>query len=252
MKFMFSSNDVYKPKTYLYQYTDNYYRVVKCKAVREKGFEEIKRKSDKIKTEKEEIERISLSRTRRNIRELSLCNNFEYFVTLTLNKNICDRYDVDIAQETLRNVLHNYQRIAKRKGQVFKYLLICEKHKDGAFHFHGFMRGLSDDVYINDNNYISIKYFDQNLGFNSVSRIIDYIKCCNYICKYITKDCVRNKSRQIYICSRGLKKATKTELTNFNGKYFDYSNDFCSIKDFELDKMSKDFILEIYNNSIDK
>lgn len=90
------------------------------------------RKSNDInKTSEEEIKRISLSRTKRNILEISLCNAFEYFVTLTVKLNNV-RYDLELAQSELKKLLKAY----KRKYKNFKFIIITEKHKDGAYHFH--------------------------------------------------------------------------------------------------------------------
>lgn len=133
-----------------------------------------------------EIERISLSRTKRNIKEIALCNSFEYFATLTVNSQNADRFSLQDVQDLLKTKLKKY----KRTHKDFAYIFITEKHKNGAFHFHGLIKG-ADDFYINDNGYYSLKVFDE-IGFNSFSKIKDYNKCCNYITKYITKDCVRN------------------------------------------------------------
>lgn len=182
-------SNIYSTKFFMYQYNDTNFRIVKQKYCRERGFELIE-KAKKIiqEDDKSECERVSLSRSRRFIREISLCNNFTHFVTLTVNKEMCDRYNIDVCQEHLRHILKNYKKL----HSDFKYILITEKHKDGAFHFHGLMKGLGE-LYTNSQGYLSCKYFDDRLGFNSFSLIKDYNKCCNYITKYITKDCVKNR-----------------------------------------------------------
>lgn len=134
----FNNNDVYKTKYFMYQYNDTNFRILKQKYCRQRGFELIEKAKKIVQTDKEECQRISLSRSKRFIREISLCNDFTHFVTLTINKEYCDRYNIDVAQEHLKQILHNYQRICKRQSLDFKYLLITEKHKDGAFHFHRF------------------------------------------------------------------------------------------------------------------
>lgn len=225
---VFNSNDVYTTKFFLYTYNEQFSKLVKIKSCRQKGFELITNNS-KIKTTKEEIERISLSRTKKNIKEIALCNNFEYFVTFTVNSLNCNRYSLEECQKKLKSILKAY----KRKHSDFYYLIITEKHKDGAYHFHGLCKGFGD-LYINKNNYLSSSFFDK-LGFNSFSKINDYIKCCNYITKYISKDCIRNDKRQIYICSRGLKRAFKKELNIDNDSQirWDFTNDFCCIKNIK-------------------
>lgn len=103
------------------------------------------------------------------------------------------------------------------------------------------------DFYINDNNYLSSRYFDE-LGFNSFSKIESLEKVSNYILKYITKDCVKNSAGTVYISSRGLKKATVTELSNDLDINFDYTNDYCSIKDFNVNNLSRDELLNIMSS----
>lgn len=238
---IFSKSYVYNSKSYLYNYNGRFFRVCSIKSCREKGFEDV---STAEKTDKKEVDRISLSRTRRNIRELVLCNDFEYFCTMTVNSSKCDRYSLDEVQDNLRKCLRNI----RNSSDNFKYLIITEKHKDGAFHFHGLMSGLSD-LYINKFGYLSCSKLDV-LGFNSFSKIESLEKVANYILKYITKDCVRNSHNQVYISSRGLKKAERSELnTNINNDiHFTYSNDFVDILDFDVQNCSRDFLLKIMQN----
>lgn len=239
--FIFSQNCAFTSKCYLYNYNNRYFRVCFLKSCRLKGFEDISRIT---KTDKEEVNRISLSRTRRNIRELALCNDFEYFCTITVNSVKCDRYSLDEVQDNLRKCLRNI----RNNSDNFKYLIITEKHKDGAFHFHGLMSGVSD-LYINKYGYMSNSKLDV-LGFNSFSIIKSIDKVANYILKYISKDCVKNSKNQVYISSRGLKKAERTELnTNIkNDIKFSFCNDFVSIIDFDVEKAHRDFLLKIMQN----
>lgn len=239
--FIFSQNSVYDTKCYLYNYNGSNFRICKLNACRNKGYEDINKKNVNCKSE---IERISLSRTRRNIRELALCNNFEYFCTITVSSAKCDRYSLDEVQDNLRKCLRNI----RNSSEDFKYLIITEKHKDCAFHFHGLMSGLSD-LYVNKYGYLSSSKLD-TLGFNSFSKIESLDKVSNYILKYITKDCVRNSKNQVYISSRGLKKAERTELNpNISNIDYSYTNDYCSILDFTVNNDSnKDFLLNIINN----
>lgn len=67
------------------------------------------------------------------IRDIAMCNKFSYFVTLTLNAERVERYDIKPVLARMRSWLDNRVR---RAG--LKYVLIPECHKDGAIHFHGF------------------------------------------------------------------------------------------------------------------
>lgn len=68
------------------------------------------------------------------VRDLALCNDFAWFVTLTLDAQKIDRYDVSAITKKLRTWLDN-----KVRRQGLKYILVPERHKDGALHFHGFI-----------------------------------------------------------------------------------------------------------------
>ena len=238
---MFKSPNIRDTRYFLYQYNDKNFRFVKIKSCRLPGWESTTNdKSHFVPrvTPDDEIDRVSLSRSRRMIRELALCNDFEYFATLTINSVNCDRFSLTACQDLLRKKLKKLKRINKN----FAYIFITEKHKNGAFHFHGLIKGVTD-FYINDNGYLSHSLFDE-LGFNSFSKIRDYTKTCNYILKYITKDCVRNEKGTIYISSRGLKKAEKYEIKDLDIPY-DFDNDYCSIKDYEIDKIPDEIKLKL-------
>ena len=238
MNFIFSKNQVYKPRYFVYTYNNNDIRIVKVKSCRSSGFEELK-KLGTFDYNSDEVQRCSLSRTKRMIREIALCNDFKYFVTLTVDSQMADRYSLDDVQNKLKKILKKI----KRNYNNFKYIFITEKHKDGAFHFHGLCT-MFDDLYLNDNGYYSSSILSNELGFNSFSPIKDYSKCCNYITKYITKDCIKNSHNQVYICSRGLKHASKEEFNYIDFKP-SFENDFCCIKDIRLDTMQTDEILKL-------
>lgn len=219
-------------KYILYQYNDKNYRIVvdKCLHTSRKFIN-----NDDTDKDYDEIQRISLSRSKRMIREYSLCNDFTYFFTATVNAERCDRYSLEDTQEKIRYICERIKRVNKD----FKYLFITEKHKDGAYHFHGLCTDL--DLYDNSNNYLSNTEFDK-LGYNSFSAICDKTKVSNYITKYITKDCIKNEKGSVYFCSKGLKKAEKYNIMPLElDDYLEqnpYENDYCKIYDINLEKLN--------------
>lgn len=190
--------------------------------------------------DEKEKERISLSRTKRRIKEICLCNNFEYFVTMTVSSKIkeYDRLDLENCVDNCKKFMHKL----KRKNIDFKFIFVIEEHKNGGYHFHGMMKGLpQDDIYLNKYNYLSSHILD-DLGFNSFSKIDDYNKCCNYITKYITKNCLRTENNQVYFCSRGLNRPSEELMIPIDlKKIFDnvFENDYCQKKDFDITKLSE-------------
>lgn len=82
------------------------------------------------------------------------------------------------------------------------------------------------------------------MGYNSFSKIRDYNKCCNYITKYITKDCVKNDAGTVYISSRGLKKADRYQIEPIDLE-FQFENDFCAIQDFTISALDNKDLLNL-------
>ena len=247
-----SSFNIYRDNYVLYNYDGKNYRLVRC-ITKDSGWELL----DKFKEnwnygfpDRDKVLKATISRAKRNVREVALCNDFNYFVTLTVSdKNV--RYDVDYCFSQLRKILKKI----KRKYNDFIYLFICEKHKDGAYHFHGLVNNIYN-FYINSNGYISCRDFD-NLGFNSFLKIThnhdSKQKISNYITKYITKDFVSSSAGTSYIVARGLKRPIKEKFTKvskldiFLKDRFHYENDFCKIFDFNIDNLSKEEKIELMN-----
>lgn len=84
----------------------------------------------------------SMRRARSKLRRLALANSFDYFVTLTLDKEKIDRYDGAVITKALGRWCDN---MVRRHG--LRYILIPELHEleeghtERALHFHGFMAG---------------------------------------------------------------------------------------------------------------
>ena len=87
------------------------------------------------KSEGTDMER-SMRRARAQLRRLALANRFGYFVTLTLDKEKIDRFDGEAITKRLNQWCSN---MVKRHG--LRYVIVPERHKDGAWHFHGFFAG---------------------------------------------------------------------------------------------------------------
>lgn len=82
----------------------------------------------------EESARASLRRARRKIFDYAICNPFDCFVTLTLDKNQIDRGDYSAVIKKLSTYLDNRVR---RRGLI--YLGVPELHQNGGLHFHFLM-----------------------------------------------------------------------------------------------------------------
>lgn len=153
----------------------------------------------------------NINRSRRRavakFRKIALCNNFRYFVTLTLDKAVIDRYDLGAAVKNMNTWFSN--RVS-RKG--LQYAIVPEQHEDGAYHFHGFFNDALDmadsgtlrlqgkkkprrprskaqrQEWLDDGAAVVYNIPDWKFGFSTAIELYgDRQKSASYCCKYITK-----------------------------------------------------------------
>ena len=182
----------------------------------------------------------NLSRAKNKVQEYALCNSFDYFVTLTIDKLKYDRYDLKKYYKDLGKMLSNYNKIHDSK---IKYILIPENHKDGAWHMHGLISGiLPKHLTSNENGYLSWSQYSKKFGYMSLSKIKDKKKVSSYITKYITKSLsaqMDNLGNNLYYCSKKLNTAWELKRGVLNpSKTFvpDYSTENIIIKTFDTDE----------------
>lgn len=154
-----------------------------------------------------------LRRAREQIFDITMCNDFDYFVTWTFSPEVVDRSDFQAIYKKLGKWLNN---MVERKNMT--YIIIPEFHKDKKnIHFHGLIKG--DLTYIpcvspksgkplihkNTNTQImSIREF--KMGFNSAIQLHgEKLHVAKYITKYITKNSER-VGKRYYFSSRDLKR----------------------------------------------
>lgn len=94
--------------------------------------DEPRQRRGEILANAEDVER-SMRRARAKVRRIALANDFRYFVTLTLDQQKVDRYDMG---QIVRKLNAWCSNMVQRHG--LRYVLVPERHKDGAIHFHGF------------------------------------------------------------------------------------------------------------------
>lgn len=149
----------------------------------------------------------AVRRAKQNLRDLALCNDMRYFITLTLDGGQIDRHDVAAITRKVNAWCSNR---VQRDGLA--YILVPERHKDGAIHFHGFV---NDAVEVVDSGTISLpgckkpkrprseaqraewlaqggqivyNLPDWTLGFTTAIELYgDPVRAVNYCCKYIGK-----------------------------------------------------------------
>jgi hypothetical protein len=160
----------------------------------------------------------NVARTKSKILEYSLCNEWEYFFTGTIDSTKFNRFNLDKFYKSLSKFFNNYNRDKKTK---LEYLLIPEQHKNFAWHFHGFMKGIEkkdlisftklDYVPINLklNHYLNFPKYSKKFGYCSLGKIKKREACAKYMTKYISKSMLETEIKlnsNSYYHSTNLKK----------------------------------------------
>lgn len=139
----------------------------------------------------------SMRRARSRVRRLALSNEFRWFVTLTLSPDKVDRYDAAQVVRKLSNWCSNQVR---RRG--LQYILVPERHKDGALHFHGFFNDALEAVasgHRDKQGHMIYNLPGWTLGFTAAIEVYgDYAGAVAYVCKYIGKQGDKPAGRWYY------------------------------------------------------
>lgn len=148
----------------------------------------------------------NISRAKSKIFEYAYCNDWDYFITLTIDPEKLDRYDLQTYIKKLGQFISNYK---KNHGSKIWYLLVPEKHKDGAYHLHGLVSGiLPKHLERNRFGYLDFPLYRERFGFISMSPVRDHEAVSKYITKYVTKEFLDSeKGANSYYCSKGLKRS---------------------------------------------
>lgn len=139
----------------------------------------------------------SQRRARARLRQLALSNQFEYFVTLTVNPSKFDSFDAKIVAKKTQKWLNN---MVSRYG--LSYILVSEQHKSGRWHWHGFVRGnlrMVDSNHRDKDGHIVYNWPQWAYGWSTAIALYgDYNRAVGYVCKYIGKDSARIGGRWYY------------------------------------------------------
>ena len=151
----------------------------------------------------------SMRRARAKVRRLALANEFEWFVTLTLDPAKVDRYDPKAIMQTVNRWLDN---MVRRHG--LRYILVPEQHKDGAYHFHGFFAGDLEAVPSGHHDGHGHEFFNLpqwGYGYTTALRLYGtYSQAVAYVCKYIGKQQGERPLGRWYYSGGSLAKPEKT------------------------------------------
>lgn len=200
----------------IYRYTDQMYKIVKFHSTAPRfgpGPKETQKRYDnKLEA--------SLSRSRRVVLELALCNTWDWFCTFTINDSKYDRSNLIKWRDSFTQWIRDY----RKKGYEVIYLLVPERHEDGSWHAHGLIRGNMPLVSFADERKKGMKLPDKlvnggyynwpdymnKFGFCSFGNINNPVAAGFYVTKYLTKDnsrMVSDVGLHMYYCSKGLSRA---------------------------------------------
>jgi hypothetical protein len=166
----------------------------------------------------------SIRRTRQTISDIIACNRFDLWCTFTFNckncpvdcknnpcccpRDLCRRFDPNICKLRMTSWLHRQ----KLNNPDFTYLIVPEYHKNGALHFHAFIKHCSaklSDTKKVDNGKKVLRFTNYTLGFSYVIDISDqqdeqHNVIAEYMKKYITKDMPVFHGKKRYFTSQNL------------------------------------------------
>lgn len=249
----------------LKNFNNQLFRLTHCKSIRNSDFPhksvEFVPKGEGGHAEKLDC---SISRTKSRIRELAICNPWEYFVTFTLSPEKYDRYNLPNYIKDLGVFIKNYNRLHNCK---IKYILIPEQHEDGAWHLHGFSLGLRLEFLtlltlemhlpykirkklLNGEIVYSWDAYSTRFGWSTLEPIRNPEAAASYITKYVTKDVARSVTElnaHMYYCSHGLNRAVimAKQLMHREIDSPTFSNDYVTVKDFYNEDEALNYLNEV-------
>ena len=220
-----------QPTYSIKQFNDSTYSVTKFKRsglpyLRLREPEEIKENDTKMEN--------AFSRARSMIKQYGLCNEWDYFVTLTLDKKKYNRYELGVFRKDLAQFVRDMRKkYGVNGGKRLSFVFVPENHKDGAWHMHGFIYGLPDSAvepfkrgvhpdYLVDNGFLNWPDYAKKFGFVSLGVIKDQVSTVLYTTKYINKDIkalADLKGEHLYMASRPL--ATAQKVADVYGSYME-------------------------------
>jgi len=158
----------------------------------------------------------NLIRAKNRVFELAMCNEWDWFVTLTLDPQKYDRNDLKRYHKDLTQFVRDQR---KRKGVDYKFLFVPEQHQDGTWHMHGLLKGIcerdmpkftwQDGVkadLVKDGYHNWIPYA-KKFGFVSLGKVKNAVAVSKYCSKYINKALLESQMEigaHTYYASRGL------------------------------------------------
>lgn len=221
---------------------------------REEGASSLKEIEEREKKDKEERKKhtmqSTISRTKKHLYYKSRMIDWEYFVTLTLDKKKVDRFDYEVVSKIVSKWLNNMRT---RYAPNLVYLIVPDLHEDGAYHFHGLLKN-TGALTFSKSNIDKIYNIDQYpLGFTTVSEVENIRRVSGYIIKYITKDMIRcvPAGKKRYWASRNIPAPAITYLyldqSQINKKISNFKEKIAYHKKVDINNQNYANIIDYYH-----
>ena len=179
---------IYKDSDFVVSDSSSYHSPVVLREIDEETYLERKYKSRKD----------SVRRSRDKVFDIVKMNDFDFFFTGTFSDDCgFDRYNADVVCKKVNTFMYN---LVKR-GKIVRYLFVPEFHKDGAVHYHGFIKSCDSLCYslaVNPrtgkairrgkNRSFVFNWTDWSFGYTTLIHCYGSVdSMTKYFCKYITK-----------------------------------------------------------------
>lgn len=208
--------ELVRPSYNIYRYTDQIYKIVhfKLSMPSYRGSGDVQHHEEKMDS--------SISRAKRVVLELALCNDWKYFCTFTIDSAKYDRKELKTWAEKFTQWIRDQR---KKYGLSFDYVLVPEQHADGSWHMHGlfddsptlisfrelFDQGENIPWKLVKGGYFNWPDYQKKFGFCSFGNIRSKVGVSFYITKYISKSigesCIP-VGMKLYLNSQNLNRAS--------------------------------------------
>lgn len=181
--------------------------------------------------------RSNLSRAVNTVYDIARSNEFQWFITLTIDGKKVDRYDYDSCADAIKKFTDRLRKLG------CKWLIVPEQHKDGAYHFHGLVQGdlpltPSGKTCYNEAEDQVIPIYNlanYEFGFTTVTQVQKPNQTATYIAKYLTKRITVPKGKKCYWASKSLARPTVEYLNTVHDcVYFDdETHELRSVREYD-------------------
>lgn len=186
----------------------------------------------------------NIRRAQRMIEGYALCNDWDWFVTLTLNGKYRSRSDLDQFRRDLSSMI---RKIRMRTAAPVSFLLVPELHKSGdGWHMHGLIHGLPETElrpfsqkekippYIRKKLRSGLAVYDwteyrRRFGYVVAEAVRNRDAAARYISKYVSKG-LDSTARRVDVCkhlyyvSRGLRSPELVSCTDLPSQFWENEN----------------------------